>query len=333
MGTDGFGIYASDGAADTVARLKQFGISAVEEHISRVIAFGDGPVWSNVAEEALPAIDAVAQRVSGVPAIGSQVAAIADKFDDSEIDSLVMPAKSALEAIGRPNSGLRELWEQAGLVDEWLETIADLRLRLEGHRVDRQAPAQPPPVRSPGDVLIAPLRSELGGVDGLSTPVVVRSVSADGRYEIFIVDLFFDSDDPPKDVVALVTTSEVLEGYALGAHDSSGVHAGRIEGFKIDRWPMLLDDHSIAPSENPYPLAERKYVSDRDSPVFTALELPSGCTLADVSRDHFGRPWVPFSSAAVGPDSASSRVYARHYGSATPFKGNGRIIIQRRRRR
>lgn len=339
MGTDGVGIYENDAAGETVLRIEKLGLGAVAEHLQRVNEFGDEAVWSNVAEEALPAIDVVAHVVSGSPAEGSMIGDVIERIASSDVADLVDPAIEALNRIERPGSGLRELWIESGLLDGWLGTLADLRLRLLGQSVNSEPRREilDPVDFVPGDVLLVPLESRFGGADGLSGVVIVRSVAARRTHEllvceIFVSDLFFETPEQPENVLSEVSSISVLEGYQVSMRPFSFASAGRLEEFDLSEWPMLLDDHSIVPTENPYLLAERHLDPSSHKPIFTRLDLPEGQSLTTVGRAYFDRPWVPFSKEAITPNSAVSKVYGRHRGEGAPFAGNGRIAISRRRR-
>jgi hypothetical protein len=339
LGTDGPGVYDNDGAADTVLRIEREGFDAVVDHLERVNGFGDDPVWSNVAEEGLPAVDVVAHLVSGVPALGSMIEEVVTRLSPGRAADLVEPASLALDAIERPGSGLRELWEKsAGGADEWLATLDDLRRRLHGEQVHRDEVPEPSFAGyRPGDVVVVELRGPVEGIDGLCSQVIIRSRNSGHAYEVFVLDVFLPCGHQGLDDVSMIEPRLVAEGWQVVINpwllDELGRHVGHLDGFELADWPMLIDDRSIRHTSNPYPIAERHFDESAESPVFTPLELPPGETLESVGRDYFDRPWVPFTDSAATPGAAAGQVWYRYRGDGTPFEGNARQQIIRTKRR
>jgi len=332
------GIYDSDGAADTVLRIRESGLTAVREHLDRVNEFGHEPVWSNVADEALPAIDVVAHVMSGVPAVGSQVGTVVADLTPADVADLVNPSFEALDRIVGPESGLLALWKQAGSADEWLACMADLRLRLEGFHVAREA-GRPEFLDYvhfvPGDVLVVPLDSGVAGAEGVAGVALVRSVAGRepqsvGLFEILVPDLFFGVGDERSDLLSALTPESVLEGVEVRTKPFPYKLVGRLERFSRQEWPILIDDHSFKPTGNPFPYAERYLISESDRPQFEKLRLPDDQDLESLSRRHFDRYWVPYWRTGLRVHQAVSMVYHRHHGNGSPFVGNGRPTVRRR---
>lgn len=161
----------------------------------------------------------------------------------------------------------------------------------------------------------------------------MRSVSSTGILEVFGFDVFLESGASPDDVMPLIEPGTVVEGWQVVIPPGTGQLVGRVDGYHMDDWPMLLDDHTFAPTANPYPIAERHLDQAIDGPVFTPIKLPSGVTLASVGSDFFSRRWVPFSKAAMNPGEAAARVWYRYRGPGEPFEGNARQQIIRNKKR
>jgi hypothetical protein len=134
MGTWDAGSFGNDTAVDWSYGLERAAdLRYVEAAFDRVVAEGGNPVTAEAAEQAVAAAEVIA-RLQGRFGTTSPYTQATDTWVRAHAQSvpsaLAAKAKAALERIIRPPSELRDLWVEAGDVENWVGEIDELRRRV-----------------------------------------------------------------------------------------------------------------------------------------------------------------------------------------------------------
>jgi len=131
-GAWGYKSFENDDALDWVENfLKLGGQSAVEKTLANV-AKGRGYLEAPEGCYAIAACEVLAAVQGRASAdLPKDVAALAKKLSSKPSDSVRKYARDALDRILGNDSGLRELWKDAGEnFDKWRKTVEDLKSRV-----------------------------------------------------------------------------------------------------------------------------------------------------------------------------------------------------------
>jgi Domain of unknown function (DUF4259) len=134
VGAWGVGVFANDTACDFAATVAEGAdLAVLEQALDRVLACEGGDVDARLAEEGLAAADVIA-RLNGRPGVQTAYTA---KIDVWVARTQLMPSKELVEKARRSNSRilaepseLLELWQDAGLFDEWKHSVEEVSERL-----------------------------------------------------------------------------------------------------------------------------------------------------------------------------------------------------------
>jgi hypothetical protein len=134
MGTWDIDAFGNDTACDWGYSLEDTNdLSLVESTIDRVLATGSDYLEVTDAEEALAAVEVIA-RLQGNWGIRNAYTEPVDAWVESNqltpSAELVQKAHAAIARIQTSPSELLELWEESEMVDEWKQSVLDLRARV-----------------------------------------------------------------------------------------------------------------------------------------------------------------------------------------------------------
>jgi hypothetical protein len=134
MGTWDIDAFGNDTACDWGYSLEDTNdLSLVESTIDRVLATGSDYLEVPDAEEALAAVEVIA-RLQGNWGIRNAYTEPVDAWVErnqlTPSTELVQKAHAAIDRIQISPSELLELWEESEMVDEWKQSVLDLRARV-----------------------------------------------------------------------------------------------------------------------------------------------------------------------------------------------------------
>lgn len=134
MGTWDIDAFGNDTACDWGYSLEDTNdLSLVESTIDRVLATGSDYLEVTDAEEALAAAEVIA-RLQGNWGIRNAYTEPVDAWVErnqlTPSAELVQKAHAAIDRIQTSPSELLELWEESEMVDEWKQSVLDLRIRV-----------------------------------------------------------------------------------------------------------------------------------------------------------------------------------------------------------
>lgn len=137
MGAWGYGSLENDTASDWLYELEHAdNFSAIEAKLDEVMSMGDDYLDSDVAQEALAAVEALAyvQRGKGSPMTPSFaiITSWAEKVSSVVPDELKHKALATVERITQQPSELLSLYQEAESESEWRAEIESLKARLNG---------------------------------------------------------------------------------------------------------------------------------------------------------------------------------------------------------
>lgn len=137
MGAWGYGSLENDTASDWLYELEHAdGFSTIDAKLDEVMSMGDDYLDSDVAQEALAAVEALAyvQRGKGSPMTPSFaiITSWAEKVSSVVPDELKHKALAAVERITQQPSELLSLYQEAESESEWRAEIESLKARLNG---------------------------------------------------------------------------------------------------------------------------------------------------------------------------------------------------------
>ena len=134
MGTWSTLPFGNDDAADWAYELEDPNdLGPIEAALSRVLAVGDAYLEAPEACEALAAIELLAYLGGHPGDTESYTESAYDWISQTTVKpsaELVDQARAVIDRILAEASELRELWEQGEEHGQWLETVADLRVRV-----------------------------------------------------------------------------------------------------------------------------------------------------------------------------------------------------------
>lgn len=323
VGASGVGIYDDDGAGDWAVRLEAEGLGLVEETISDASALD--PVWSDVGAVGLAAADVVARLHSGVESDTSSVGWWCDENAGLDVSHLVEPALRLVGLIRAPDSGLRALWAETELLDDWLAVVDDVSRRLQlpaGSGADGEPDAVVLPqfvdrewvpedfeaarlhwvevmkglsrkelynlhksTYGPGDVLAIPLVAGWGGVPGTYGVAVIRSCDWLGAIQAYYFRLFFPTLPTFDEVADQLRPETVLEGWTVREPVLPGV--AKLIGQVTD---FEIEQWPIALDymADPWRMRDARLKPRKLGAEMTLLPVPDG-----TRPDELENLWVP----------------------------------------
>lgn len=134
MGSWGSGIFENDAAADWAFGLEEAeDLTYVENALDRVIQTGDEYLDASDAEEGLAAVEVVA-RLRGKWGMKSPYSEPVDlwvkKMKLKPSPDLVKKAIAVVNRVVVEPSELLELWTETDELDEWKDSVAELKSRV-----------------------------------------------------------------------------------------------------------------------------------------------------------------------------------------------------------
>ena len=134
MGTWDIDAFGNDTACDWGYSLEGTkDLSIVEETIDKILAAGDEYLDVTEAEEALAAVEVVA-RLQGNWGYRNAYTEAADSWvEQNQLTppvTLLRKANQAVERVQSSPSEILDLWEENEMLDEWKESLLDLKSRI-----------------------------------------------------------------------------------------------------------------------------------------------------------------------------------------------------------
>ncbi|CAN5721159.1 hypothetical protein BH11PLA1_BH11PLA1_11750 [soil metagenome] len=134
MGAWGVDAFGNDAACDWSYTLEESDdLSVVRKSLEAAADCEEEFVDAMVGSEALAACEVVA-RLRGKFGVRNSYTETADKWvaahPQAVSAALLDLAQRAIEAVLKPQSELRGLWDETGAAEEWLTDVAELRQRL-----------------------------------------------------------------------------------------------------------------------------------------------------------------------------------------------------------
>ena len=134
MGTWGADPLENDTAVDWMYGLGEVAdLSLIEGTLDRALAFGDDLLPAADAEEALAAAEAVARLLGNFGARNEYTQTMDDWVSwmpEKPPLALLTKAWRIVARVRQPPSELLSLWTEAGGVEAWARSLADLTIRL-----------------------------------------------------------------------------------------------------------------------------------------------------------------------------------------------------------
>ena len=134
MGTWGAGPLENDTAIDWTYGLGEVAdLSLIEGALNRALAVGGDYLPAPEAEEALAAAEAIARLLGNHGAQNDYTRTVDDWVSwmpEKPPLELLTKAWRMVARVQKPPSELLELWTEAGRAEAWLDSLADLKLRL-----------------------------------------------------------------------------------------------------------------------------------------------------------------------------------------------------------
>ena len=134
MGTWAVDSFGNDDACDWSYELdKVHDLSPVEDALNAVINTGEEGVESSEAAEAIAAIEVIARLQGNWGKRSAYSERVDDWVETNKIQpstSLAQKAYIVIERILAENSELKELWQESEDYKAWLDSVADLKNRI-----------------------------------------------------------------------------------------------------------------------------------------------------------------------------------------------------------
>ena len=134
MGTWAVDSFGNDDACDWTYELEKVNdLSPVEDALNAVINTGEEGVESSEAAEAIAAIEVIARLQGNWGNRSAYSERVDDWVETNKIQpstSLVQKAHVVIERILAEDSELKELWQESEEYEAWLDSVADLKNRI-----------------------------------------------------------------------------------------------------------------------------------------------------------------------------------------------------------
>ncbi len=134
MGTWAVDSFGNDDACDWSYALEKVNdLSPVEDALNAVINAGEEGVESSEAAEAIAAIEVIARLQGNWGNRSAYSERVDDWVETNKIQpstSLAQKAYIVIERILAENSELKELWQESEDYKAWLDSVADLKNRI-----------------------------------------------------------------------------------------------------------------------------------------------------------------------------------------------------------
>ena len=134
MGTWAVDSFGNDDACDWTYELEKVNdLSPVEDALNAVINAGEEGVESSEAAEAIAAIEVIARLQGNWGKRSAYSERVDDWVETNKIQpstSLAQKAYIVIERILAEDSELKELWQESEDYEAWLDSVADLKNRI-----------------------------------------------------------------------------------------------------------------------------------------------------------------------------------------------------------